>query len=124
MLGDGSELGMRLSYAEQPRPDGIAQAFLIGADFLGRDPVALILGDNIFYGQGLSSRLRAADLRRGATVFAYPVHDPRPYGVVELDDAGNAVAIAEKPDRPRSTPVVRPEERRVGKEGGGTGRVW
>src|SRR3546814_12306000 len=81
MLGDGSELGMRLSYAEQPRPDGIAQAFLIGADFLGRDPVALILGDNIFYGQGLSSRLLAADLPRGATVFASPVNDPPPSAV-------------------------------------------
>lgn len=103
LLGDGQQWGLTLQYAEQPRPEGIAQAFLLGADFIGNDPVALVLGDNIFYGQGLTPMLeRAAGRERGATVFGYYVKDPERYGVVDFDEAGRATSIVEKPDRPRS----------------------
>jgi glucose-1-phosphate thymidylyltransferase len=107
LLGDGSRLGMRISYAEQSRPEGIAQAFLIGAEFIAGDPVALVLGDNIFFGQGLSDALsKAASRERGATVFAYSVRDPQRYGVVEFDQSGHAVSIEEKPARPKSSYAV------------------
>jgi glucose-1-phosphate thymidylyltransferase len=107
LLGDGSRLGMRISYAEQPRPEGIAQAFLIGAEFIADDPVALVLGDNIFFGQGLSEALlKAASRERGATVFAYSVRDPQRYGVVEFDGSGRAVSIEEKPTRPKSSYAI------------------
>ena len=103
LLGDGSWLGLSISYAPQPRPEGLAQAFVIGADFLGRGPACLILGDNIFYGHGFVESLRAgAALERGATVFGYWVKDPERYGVVEFDAAGQAVSIEEKPAEPRS----------------------
>jgi len=107
LLGDGRWLGLRLSYAAQPRPGGIAQAFLIGRDFIKKDPVALILGDNIFYGHGLQQLLhRAARRRQGATVFAYPVRDPHRYGVVSFNAAGRANSIEEKPKRPKSSYAV------------------
>ena len=107
LLGDGSAWGIRLGYAEQPRPEGLAQAFLIGRDFVGDDAVCLILGDNIFYGAGLDERLTRAVARpRGATVFAYQVSDPERYGVVELDAQGRALSIEEKPARPRSPYAV------------------
>lgn len=107
LLGDGARWGLSLSYAEQPRPEGLAQAFLIGEGFIGDDPVALILGDNIFYGQGLSERLQqTARLAKGATVFGYYVQDPGRYGVVEFDAEGRAVSLEEKPDRPRSNYAV------------------
>ncbi len=103
LLGDGSVFGIRLSYAVQPRPEGLAQAFLIGRDFVGRDSVALALGDNIFYGHGLPEILQAGAARRsGATVFAYRVHDPQRYGVVEFGPDGRAVGLEEKPEKPRS----------------------
>jgi glucose-1-phosphate thymidylyltransferase len=103
----GEDLGLRISYATQPRPEGIAQAFLIGRDFVGRDPVALALGDNLFYGHGLPESLRrAAERTEGATIFAYWVRDPERYGVVEFDGAGRAVSIEEKPARPRSSWAV------------------
>lgn len=103
LLGDGKAWGLELSYAVQPSPDGLAQAFIIGADFVGNGPSALVLGDNIFYGHGLSQRLREADARSsGASVFAYPVSDPERYGVVEFDKSGRAVSIEEKPVKPRS----------------------
>ena len=103
LLGDGSRWGMRLSYAIQPSPDGLAQAFTIGKDFIGESPCALILGDNIFYGNGLSKSLRqAAQQRQGATVFAYQVHDPERYGVVAFDANGKASSIEEKPIHPKS----------------------
>src|SRR5438874_534009 len=103
LLGDGGQWGLSLSYAEQPRPDGLAQAFLIGRDFIGGDPVALVLGDNIFYGDGLSATLQqAARPRRGATVFGYQVRRPEAYGVVEFDASGRAVSIEEKPLHARS----------------------
>ena len=103
LLGDGSRLGMVFRYAPQPQPDGVAQAFLIGRDFIGGDGCALALGDNIFFGNGLTERLRAAvSRRRGATVFGYRVPDPERYGVVDFDDQGRATSIEEKPSRPRS----------------------
>ena len=107
LLGDGSQWGIALSYAEQPRPEGLAQAFVIGADFVGTSEVALILGDNIFYGQELGGQL--IDRVRenvGATIFAYHVADPRRYGVVELDAQGNPIALVEKPTHPRSSFAV------------------
>ncbi|MFC9917632.1 glucose-1-phosphate thymidylyltransferase RfbA [Agromyces binzhouensis] len=106
LLGDGSQFGVELSYAVQDRPDGLAQAFVIGADFIGDDAVALVLGDNIFYGPGMGSRLsRFADLDGGA-VFAYWVSDPTAYGVVEFDDDGRALSLEEKPAEPRSNYAV------------------
>ena len=103
LLGDGARWGMRLSYAVQPSPDGLAQAFIIGKDFIGDSPCALVLGDNIFYGNGLSHSLRqAAKQQTGATVFAYHVHDPERYGVVTFDAAGKALSIEEKPKQPKS----------------------
>lgn len=105
LLGDGSTWGIDLSYAVQPEPKGIAQAFLIGADFVGDDPVTLILGDNIFYGRiGLEDVV--ADFERGAVVFGYPVRDPERYGVVEFDDAGTVVSLEEKPEKPKSRYAV------------------
>jgi glucose-1-phosphate thymidylyltransferase len=107
LLGDGSQFGLALSYASQPRPEGLAQAFLIGKDFIGDDSCALILGDNIFYGHGLPELLKAAISRRGgATIFAYEVSDPQRYGIVTFDDRGRAVAIEEKPEHPKSAWAV------------------
>ena len=107
LLGDGDDWGVRFEYAVQPRPEGLAQAFVIGADFVAGGPSVLVLGDNIFYGHDLAGRLREADARRhGASVFAYPVADPERYGVVEFDAAGRAVSIEEKPSRPRSRYAV------------------
>jgi glucose-1-phosphate thymidylyltransferase len=103
LLGDGSQWGMTIAYAEQPRPEGLAQAFLIGAPFIAGDDVALVLGDNLFFGYGFSGLLRAAAERReGATIFGYYVQDPQRYGVVDFDDTGRAVGIEEKPAAPRS----------------------
>ncbi len=103
LLGDGSQYGLRLSYAAQPSPDGLAQAFIIGREFVGKDNVALVLGDNIFYGHGLPEDLRRASQRvEGATVFAYQVRDPERYGVVEFDAEGTAISLEEKPKQPRS----------------------
>ncbi len=107
LLGDGRRWGLELSYVAQPSPDGLAQAFLLAEEFLGGCPACLILGDNIFYAEGLSRRLQAVARREsGATVFAYEVQDPERYGVVELDDSGRAVSIEEKPARPRSNHAV------------------
>ena len=106
LLGDGSRLGLSLSYASQPRPEGIAQAFRIGADFIADDPVALILGDNIFHGVGLGRQLSRFAQPSGGRVFAYPVADPSRYGVVEFDDDGKVLSIEEKPSKPKSTYVV------------------
>jgi glucose-1-phosphate thymidylyltransferase len=107
LLGDGSQWGIRLGYAVQPRPEGLAQAFIIGREFVGADPAALILGDNIFYGHDLVEQLRRANARAGgATVFAYRVNDPERYGVVEFDAGGRAVSIEEKPKAPRSNYAV------------------
>jgi len=107
LLGDGGQWGMRFSFAQQPNPGGLAEAFLIGEDFIGRDPVCLILGDNIFFGQGLDEALATAATRiSGATVFAYRVSDPERYGVVSFDGEGRATSIEEKPKRPRSSYAV------------------
>ena len=107
LLGDGHQLGMELSYAVQEHPGGLAQAFLIGADFVGRDRVALVLGDNIFYGQSFSRVLKEAAAReKGATIFGYYVRDPREYGVVEFDEKGKALSIEEKPEKPKSNYAV------------------
>ena len=107
LLGDGSQLGVNFTYAEQARPEGIAQAFILGASFIGNDKVALVLGDNIFFGQGLSEHLSAAVAQdRGATVFGYRVKDPKRYGVVEFDEHGRALSIEEKPLAPRSHVAV------------------
>ena len=107
LLGDGGQWGLSLSYAPQPSPDGLAQAYVIGADFVGGEPSALILGDNIFYGHGLADQVsRSARLERGATVFAYHVADPERYGVVSFDDRGRAVEIVEKPPQPKSNWAV------------------
>lgn len=107
LLGDGMSYGIRLDYAEQPNPDGLAQAFLIGERFIGRDSVCLVLGDNIFYGQAFSGRLsRAAEKSRGATIFGYQVKDPERFGVVEFDGDGTVLSIEEKPKRPKSQYAV------------------
>jgi glucose-1-phosphate thymidylyltransferase len=103
LLGGGEQWGISISYAEQPKPEGLAQAFLIGEDFIGRDSCSLILGDNIFFGHGLTTQLRdAVRQQSGATVFAYQVHDPQRYGVIDFDDDGNPRAIEEKPAQPKS----------------------
>lgn len=103
LLGDGSDIGITISYAEQPNPDGLAQAFIIGEDFIGTDAVCLVLGDNIFYGQGFSPMLKAAVNRgKGATVFGYQVKDPERFGVVEFDENKRAISIEEKPQKPKS----------------------
>ncbi|NNC13068.1 glucose-1-phosphate thymidylyltransferase RfbA [Planctomonas sp. JC2975] len=106
LLGDGSDLGLRLEYAVQPSPDGLAQAFIIGEEFIGDESVALVLGDNIFHGTGLGTALRHVTNDAGATIFAYHVSNPRAYGVVEFDDDFKAVSIEEKPDRPKSNYAV------------------
>jgi glucose-1-phosphate thymidylyltransferase len=107
LLSDGHHWGINIQYAVQPSPDGLAQAFLIGRDFIGDEASALILGDNIFYGQGFSRQLQvAAELKKGATVFAYPVEDPQRYGVVEFDNTGRAISLEEKPKQPKSRYAV------------------
>ncbi|MGW6704868.1 glucose-1-phosphate thymidylyltransferase RfbA [Streptomyces sp. NPDC054956] len=106
LLGDGSQFGIRLEYAVQERPEGIAQAFVLGADFIGDDSVALILGDNIFHGSGLGTRLAEHTGSKGGRVFAYPVADPTAYGVVEFDENGQAISIEEKPAKPKSRYAV------------------
>jgi glucose-1-phosphate thymidylyltransferase len=107
LLGDGSRWGLRLQYAVQPSPDGLAQAFLIGERFIGSDSCVLILGDNVFYGHDLAAGMQGACTReQGATVFAYPVQDPERYGVVEFDADGHAVSIEEKPQKPKSRYAV------------------
>jgi glucose-1-phosphate thymidylyltransferase len=107
LLGDGSELGLKLSYKVQPKPEGIAQAFLLGADFLAGDSAALILGDNIFYGNEMAPMIEsAAQIKQGARVFAYHVHDPERYGVVEFDKTGKAMSLEEKPKAPKSNWAV------------------
>jgi len=107
LLGDGSQWGLEISYAQQETPRGLADAFILGRDFVGKDPSCLILGDNIFYGHGLTDALqRATERKEGATVFAYRVHDPQRYGVVEIADDGRAVSIEEKPEDPKSNFAV------------------
>ncbi|BET11363.1 glucose-1-phosphate thymidylyltransferase [Pandoraea sputorum] len=107
LLGDGSQWGLNLQYAVQPSPDGLAQAFLIGADFIGNDPCALVLGDNLFYGHDFAALLSAANAQTdGASVFAYPVHDPERYGVVTFDEHGKAIELVEKPTEPKSRYAV------------------
>lgn len=110
LLGDGSQFGVNLSYKIQPSPDGLAQAFIIGADFIGNDSVAMVLGDNIFAGQGLNDRLKTAvknaESGKGATVFGYYVDDPKRFGIVEFDETGKAISIEEKPEKPKSNYCV------------------
>ncbi len=107
LLGDGSWIGLNIAYAEQPRPEGIAQSFVIGREFIGRDPVSLIFGDNIFYGHGLVEVLqRAVQLTQGGLIFGYPVTDPQRYGVIEFDGEGHVVGIEEKPEYPKSRYAV------------------
>lgn len=107
LLGDGSKFGIHLSYQVQPSPDGLAQAFLLGEDFIGDDSCAMILGDNIFYGSGLSKHLKnAADKEKGATIFGYYVNDPERFGIVEFDKNGKAISIEEKPEHPKSNYCV------------------
>ena len=110
MLGDGSELGVKFEYAEQPSPDGLAQAFIIGEEFIGKDSVCLVLGDNIFYGAGLTALLResvtTAEKEDKATVFGYYVNDPERYGVAEFDNSGKCLSIEEKPEHPKSNYAV------------------
>lgn len=107
LLGDGSQIGLKLQYAVQPKPEGLAQAFIIGESFIGNDPVSLILGDNIYYGYGFSRIVReAATLTEGATVFGYYVNDPERYGVVEFDKEGKVLSIEEKPEQPKSSYAV------------------
>lgn len=108
LLGDGAQFGIQLSYVAQPRPEGLAQAFILGEDFIGSDPVTLILGDNLFYGHGLPDTVRAVVEARepGATIFSYHVNNPRRYGVVSLDDQGRPVDIEEKPEQPKSNYAV------------------
>jgi glucose-1-phosphate thymidylyltransferase len=106
LLGDGSELGVAISYAVQPRPEGLAQAFLIGADFIGGDNVALVLGDNVFYGHGLGRQLKGQETHKGGRIFAYHVANPRDYGVVEFDAEGTVLSLEEKPPWPRSNFAV------------------
>lgn len=107
LFNDGSQLGLRLKYAEQPSPDGLAQAFLIGEEFIGNDSVCLVLGDNIFYGYNFSSILHdAAKMENGATVFGYYVTDPERYGVAEFDEKGNVLSLEEKPEKPKSNYAV------------------
>ena len=107
LFGDGSDLGLKLSYKEQKHPNGLAEAFIIGEEFIGNDNVALILGDNIFYGYGFSNQVQeAAKLEKGAVIFGYPVKDPRAYGVVEFDENGKAVSLEEKPKNPKSNYAI------------------
>lgn len=107
ILGDGQQLGMRFTYAVQEKPNGLAEAFIIGEEFIGKDCVALVLGDNIFYGAGFSTVLeKAAELTDGALVFGYPVHNPSSFGVVEFDDQGNAISLEEKPAEPKSNYAI------------------
>ena len=107
LFGDGSDLGLNFTYKIQEQPNGLAEAFLIGEDFIGDDSVALVLGDNIFYGQGFTNSLKnAAQLEKGAVIFGYPVHDPKRYGVVEFDDDGTVLSIEEKPEVPKSNFAV------------------
>lgn len=106
LLGDGTQLGCRFIYAEQSEPNGLAEAFIIGKDFIGKDSVALILGDNIFYGSGLSQLLQKSAQQTGGTIFAYPVNDPQRYGVVEFDENNKVVSIEEKPEKPKSDYAV------------------
>lgn len=107
LLGDGTNYGINLSYAEQPSPDGLAQAFLIGEEFIGEDSCAMILGDNIFYGNGLTNHLKAAASREtGATIFGYYVDDPERFGIVEFDNQGKAISLEEKPNKPKSNYCV------------------
>jgi glucose-1-phosphate thymidylyltransferase len=106
LFGDGSQLGLQFTYAEQPLPNGLAQAFVIGADFVGKDPVALVLGDNIFYGAGLGAQLEKNANPDGGIVYAYQVSDPERYGVVEFDSDNKAISIEEKPSRPKSNYAV------------------
>jgi glucose-1-phosphate thymidylyltransferase len=107
LLGDGSHLGLKFEYIIQPSPDGLAQAYILGEDFVGGEPSVMVLGDNIFFGQGFSQMLRSADLRdEGATVFGYPVQDPERYGVVELGEGGKVLGIEEKPAKPKSNYAI------------------
>jgi glucose-1-phosphate thymidylyltransferase len=107
LLGDGSQLGVRFEYIVQPRPDGLAQAYILGEEFVAGEPSVMVLGDNIFFGQGFSQMLRSAHARtQGATVFGYPVHDPERYGVVELGEGGKVLGIEEKPAKPKSNYAV------------------